>query len=469
MKLLPRQKIWLAIVIVANAALWIVPNNVVELIARDEQTLLGRYSLTHFAWNVGILLLSILGCYIDWSRGARYKRRWFQVLAVAFFLVPTVVIADFFLRTPDVQHFIRGTPAYHRPPNAKFNLKYVDRPEALRTYPNAKPGFPTVDCELHTDANGYRNRSVATTYDIIALGDSFTEGSNVTDEQCWPAQWAKLSGKSVYNLGMSGYDPFHYLESYKEIGEGLRAKIVVCLVYEGNDFRSTKSDEKRLHPSVSMRFHDYVARSPVIKTLDRLLVDTFAPIGSHAVVANSAAIDWLPVAVTTDAGRNYYEFEPKQLRDLYESADDFMQDEHWLNPRGQLNELNMTCKKNGARLLIALAPAKAHVVLPLVADHLPIRAFRDFAAIGLKELPPANEFMKNLLSRLDAKETVIADWCASQSIGFISLTKPLRDATASGTQVYYSYDQHWSPAGHEVVARAINAAISTTESQVLGK
>ena len=47
MKLIVRQKIWLAVVIVTNLLLWIIPSDVVELIARDRQTLLGRYSRGH--------------------------------------------------------------------------------------------------------------------------------------------------------------------------------------------------------------------------------------------------------------------------------------------------------------------------------------------------------------------------------------------------------------------------------------
>jgi len=468
MRLLPRQKIWLVLVVSVNAALWLISSNVVELVARDEQTLLGRYSRTHFAWNIAVLLVSAVGCYIDWSRGERYKRRWFQVVAVVIFLLPSLALADRLLRTPQAEHYVRETPAYRRPSNAMFNRSFVDRPNAYRTYPNAKPGFGTVDCRLQTDARGYRNQTALETYDIVALGDSFTEGSNVSDEHPWPVRLAGLTGRSVYNLGISGYDPFHYRESLREVGLSLRPRVVICMIYEGNDFRSTKSDEKRRDPGVAKRFQDYVARSPLISRADQLLVDFFGPIGSHAPLANSLPIDWLPVGTMHDGDTRYYAFEPKQLRDLYQSADGFAADKHWISPREQLAEIHDLCRQGGAELVVAFAPTKAHVVLPLAAAGLDPRAVREFAAIGLgNALPDGGEFLQLLMSRLDARETVVGEWCKANGARFVGLTQALRQKAAEGSQVYYTYDQHWTPPGHEAVAAAM-ASLLQAASTVAG-
>ena len=65
MKLIPRQKIWLTIIIVANLALWIIPSDVVEQIARDRHVLLGRYSRAHFSGIVGLLVFSVISFYVD--------------------------------------------------------------------------------------------------------------------------------------------------------------------------------------------------------------------------------------------------------------------------------------------------------------------------------------------------------------------------------------------------------------------
>src|SRR3990172_6434946 len=109
------------------------------------------------------------------------------------------------------------------------------------------------------------------------MANSFAEASNVSDEHPWPVRLASVSGSTVYNLGMSGYDPLHYLESLKNVGSTLKPRIVLFLVYEGNDFRSTKTDAKRRRPSLSMRLKEYLERSPIIGAVDQLLVDTFSP------------------------------------------------------------------------------------------------------------------------------------------------------------------------------------------------
>ena len=49
MKITTGQKLFVLGVLLVNAGVWIVPSDVVELMARDRQTLLGRYSREHLA------------------------------------------------------------------------------------------------------------------------------------------------------------------------------------------------------------------------------------------------------------------------------------------------------------------------------------------------------------------------------------------------------------------------------------
>jgi len=457
MKIIPRQKVWLGIVLAVNLALWLIPSDVVEEIARQRHVMLGCYSRPHFAWNIIVLVISLVSFYIDWSTGATYKRRWFQVMATLMFLTPSLAVLDFVLRTPDVEHYVRDNLAYHRPPGAVFHQVFVDRSEARRSYPHASPGYGTVDCTLHTDRRGYRNQPDLETYDVVVLGDSFAEGSSVSDEHPWPVRLASQSGLTVYNLGMSGYDPLHYLESLKEVGLTLKPRVVLCLIYEGNDFRSDKTDEKRKRPSLSMRFEEYLGRSPVIGAVDKLLIDTFGPINSGGRLEDAGKIDWLPLAVPDGPNARYYTFEPKQLRDLYEGRDEFAADKHWLNPQGQIGEMNKLCRDSECQFVVVFAPTKAHVTLPIVADRLVPEKVRAFTAISYKdELPEAGEFLRNLLKNADAREEVVGEWCRRQAIPFVSLTISLREAVSQGKQVYFTYDQHWTPDGHEVVAQTVH-------------
>lgn len=244
-----RQKIWLAGIILLDVALWSIPSDVVKQIARDRHTVLGRYSRQHFTLIVGVMLFSVVSFYVDWSKGLTYRRRWFQVLATLLFLLPTLAVVDFLLRSPERSHYMHDGLAYHHPRDSVFERSYEDKPEACRTYAGAPPGYGTVSCTMRTDRRGFRNQTETEQYEVVVLGDSFAEGSRVSDEHAWPAQLPEISGLSVYNLGMSGYDPIHYLASLREYGLALGPRYVLCMLYEGNDFRSAKSDRKRTdHP-----------------------------------------------------------------------------------------------------------------------------------------------------------------------------------------------------------------------------
>jgi len=453
--MLPRQKLWLTIVIVANLLLWLIPSDVVCQIANDEHVMLGRYGRQHFSWNLAVLVISAISLYIDRGRGEEYKRRWFRVIAMLIVVFPTLVVADFVLRGP--HYYVRDTLAYHRPPGFHIAATYQDRPKAFRTYPNLKPGFPPIDCTMSIDSRGYRNAKALDRCDVVTLGDSFAEGSSVSDEHPWPVRLAHYSGLSVYNLGMSGYDTFHYLESLKEYGLALSPRYVVCMIYEGNDFRSAKSDRKRREPSFSAKLKRYTKQSPILGAMDAFVINTFGRINATGPVAGSEPIDWLPLLLPrgSDSARAYA-FEPKQLRDLYITEDEFAADKHWLNPRGQLEEMNELCRQAGAQFLVVFAPTKAHVTLPLVGDDLPAKDVRTFTEYKYKgDLPEPKQFMRELLDRVDSCEDVVRDWCARESIPFIEITSALRQAVAQGRQAYFSYDQHWTPIGHDVVAEVI--------------
>ncbi len=456
MKLIARQKIWLAVVILGNLLVWIIPSDVVENIARDRHTLLGRYSREHLYINLGVLVISLVSFYIDWSTGMTYKRRWFQVIATLMFLMPTLFAVDFILRRPDAQHYVRDSLAYHRPPEFEASVSFADQPQAARSFPNAPPGYPPVACELHADARGFRNQTALDSYDVVVLGDSFAEGSSVSDEHTWAARLAATSGLTVYNLGMSGYSPLHYLESLKEYGLPLKPRYVVCCLYEGNDFRSAKSDSKGKKPSFSARMKKYFKQSPLLGMMDEALIDLFGPMGSDWQVDGAEVLDWLPIAIPDGADAKHYAFAPKQLRDMMASRDEFAVHRYWLNTRRNLEHLHTACREAGAEFILVYAPVTAHVVMPMVADSLPAEKVRAFLALQYKkQLPPAAEFLATLIEHAGARESVVADWCNREGIPFVSLTEPLRRAAAEGRQVYYTYDQHWTPPGHEVVAGAV--------------
>lgn len=75
-------------------------------------------------------------------------------------------------------------------------------PELLYT---ADPSYPEID------ANGFRNpEPLRARYEVVAIGDSHTYGSNVESSDSWPARFSAATGSSTYNLGMGGYSIYQY-------------------------------------------------------------------------------------------------------------------------------------------------------------------------------------------------------------------------------------------------------------------
>jgi hypothetical protein len=84
------------------------------------------------------------------------------------------------------------------------------------------------------DANGFRNGSVPTHADIVAIGDSQTWGQNVTIGDAWPQKLSELSGTTVYNMGTNGYGPIEYRVLTEEAIR-FTPKVLVVGLYFGND------------------------------------------------------------------------------------------------------------------------------------------------------------------------------------------------------------------------------------------
>lgn len=111
------------------------------------------------------------------------------------------------------------------------------------------------------DENGFRNPSVPTNVDVVALGDSHTYGSGVESDQAWPRALEKLSGRSVYNMGLGGYGPVHSLLLWEE-ATAFGPELIIEGIYAGND----------LHDSFSIVHKRGIM--PELKSEDKAVQDT---------------------------------------------------------------------------------------------------------------------------------------------------------------------------------------------------
>jgi hypothetical protein len=439
------RRIVAVLIVLASLVAWLVPSNLVKLIAQEDHVLLGRYSLEHFSalalftpllWVVALVLL--LPARLD-------RRMALRALTIALSIL-----------TGLVQGIVRS-----RPPNVQYEVSHIDKPRARRSYHHAPPGFPPTQILLTTDSRGFRNQTDLERYELLTLGDSFAEGSRVSDDERWPALIENTLGLPVYNLGISGASPRVYLNNFLAYAAGLEPKVALFMIYEGNDLK-VHSNER---PNSNARaFYDTIFRtlkaSPIVQSLRRAQVERLGSINTDGPVPGDDILSWMPVAIRTGAGVNYYSFTPKRLMRLYRARSEFLASPGWTNAAEICREIVRACQRAGVRLIFVYAPSKPHVVMPLVRNHVPAGALRGFASLRKKRLPPAHEFKDELYARLDTQESVFREFCESEGIELISTTDVLRERMAQGAQVYYTYDQHWTKWGHAAVAEVIAEYLS---------
>ena len=461
-----------AITLLVPALVWIIPSNVAYLIAQNRDVLLGRYGLGHFTIALILIPIAAASLYLTWVNEKNERQRQFKVLAITISVLLTLIVTDTAARLIiRPKRYVQQKTYFHRPPNTVRTGTAKDVPEEAFLYPRTPPGYPDIKYTLTTDKRGFRNTADLENYDVVVLGDSFAEGSRVTDREAWPALLADKTDRTIYNLGMSAGHPGTYLETLKKFAPELSPKTVICLLYEGNDFRDSNYREKN---SLGENIEEYFKRSPVRRAIERFLLRCFAsksPARSASSTENAAkstetngktlpAVSWLPVAVPQGPNGKYYTFKVKRLIEHFLTEQEFLNTEGTKKSLEALREIKKICNDKKIRLIIACAPDKPHLIVPLIKETVPAQQLHAFMALKQRNLPPPEKLFDTLLTRLDVQESAVRQFCQTESIEFISLTDPLRKATAEGNQTYFTYDQHWTPLGHKIVAEAISQHIA---------
>ena len=98
-----------------------------------------------------------------------------------------------------------------------------------------------------SDEHGFNNPTGlfgAEETDIVLIGDSFTQGVCVRQDEDIAGQLRRMSGLKIINLGNARDGPLLDLVSLKEYAEPLKPKYVFWLYYEGNDLGDLVSERK---------------------------------------------------------------------------------------------------------------------------------------------------------------------------------------------------------------------------------
>lgn len=146
---------------------------------------------------------------------------------------------------------------------------------ALTTAPTAtdsvlgRRGTPGGD----RDAEGFRNAAIPAQADIVALGDSQTEGNNATREEAWPQVLGNLTGDSVYQMAVGGWAPPQYRALVDE-ALAKKPRLVILAFYTGNDLLETAGTVYRLPAWAPYRRADFALAGAAATSQDiRIALD----------------------------------------------------------------------------------------------------------------------------------------------------------------------------------------------------
>lgn len=266
----------------------------------------------------------------------------------------------------------------------------------------------------------------------LAMGDSFTFAAQVPEEQSFVGLLAASLGVQLFNAGSDGYGTRHALARFRQLEGVLAPEVVVLVFFTGNDF----SDNEQWRDAI--RRAKGRPNGAAIMGGPKPVVTSF--LNKNSVIFGMWKMRKRAKAMAEGQGpevrrwrREMSIFHHSGRMELRKGID---------TTRMPMTELKERVERQGGRLMVAVAsPAFA------VEEH---RTKATFELVGL-DLAEAE---------LDNPELQTLKLLKELEIPSCSLDAPLRAAYAEGERLYLPYDGHWSPAGHVVVAGALEECLA---------
>jgi GDSL-like Lipase/Acylhydrolase family len=242
---------------------------------------------------------------------------------------------------------------------------------------------------------------------FLVLGDSFTFGSGVTDDETFAARLDQWLGGSadVVNGGQPGYGIFQMQATLRRVAEDLRPSLVIVVIWQGDFLRQPPDDTERARFVRRQRLSELLKRSVLGTQLYRRLERLLIRAGQDRLVFRVGEGGAPPQA------------DPKVIREAHLNglrAD---------APR--LVAMHDEARRYGHGLLLVLWPRE------------------DYAALRTEEHGLA-----------DALTTAIEALARQHAIPFVSVQSAMRRISAK-EQLLIANDGHPTPLAHCIVAARI--------------
>lgn len=282
---------------------------------------------------------------------------------------------------------------------------------------------------IRFNALGHRGDAPTQTGGWVFLGDSFTLAAQVPEAETFVGRLAAHG--PVANAGVDGYSTWHAGIRYRRAADALDPVGAVLVYFLGND----PGDDERFARGIH-RMQGKQHGEP-LPALTGNPVEAF--LAQRSFLYGQVRVWSRRREMAAGGGSN----AQKWRSELAVFTRGGQAELHALLTRGTsraLQNLRDAVWQRNDRLVVALAPPA------FVVDE-----GRRAATFGLVGFDPAT-------ADVDAPARAMAAELQRQGVQACDLTGPLRAAN-TGEPLYFTYDGHWTSAGHAVVADALAACL----------
>ncbi len=365
-------------------------------------------------------------------------------------------------------------------------------------------GYRAIPGVLDYDENGYRNKMDTKNIDIIAIGDSQTDGLYAKEYESWPHVLGRKINKKVYQmaLGQSGFPQYFYrLKKAIEMNPDL----IIYGFYLGNDlfdtyktvyeldywkdYRKNKDNQndkilseekkfKQIRESIISGAADNGMKKKLFKF--RLFLRDHSKL--YALIGDSTR----KLREKFGLAKNYNkkrkelnELAKKNQKDVYLVGDEGV--ETILSPSYRLTTVDLSKAEiqeafEIAKIMILKTQEelnKKNIDFLLLIIPTKERVYGEYFKRNNRII---TDSLENILKKEDDVIKKTINFCINNNIKYYDVTPDLRDALMARNRIYYnSLDGHPTASGYAVIADSvakylnnvkINIASSSLESLI---
>ena len=286
-----------------------------------------------------------------------------------------------------------------------------------------------------TDSKGFKNKnSIAklSTVDVVAIGDSFTEGMGVSIDDTLPSILSS-KGYLTYNLGVQGYSPSQMLGSLKKYGIGLKPKFIVAL-YTMNTYDREKSylDEKNISYTGGVGDIEAAQINPEIRNQSKFIFS--------ALWLMTKNLRWIVINKFKYSSIELVDkkFEPYKDVAMISSYNSFPKDTRsWSATLKAFREINKISNQIGAKFILLYIPKRTVIYYErAMAKRIPKNIFNE----------------SNLLENFALKNNIIY---IDPTYKLVNYVNNLPKNFTLKSLPYLEVDAHMNRIGYEIISEAI--------------